>query len=119
MCKINGRMVTVNELKDYMKDIIDIHGQHENQSILDAPKHIEYLDFFAGDELLNLKNEYKENYENWNNLKKDLAENFGNDIEKQRRLDLLKYQLNEIDNAKLKIGEDEELEARKKGYIKL
>lgn len=114
LCKINGRMVTVNELKDYMKDIIDIHGQHENQSILEPAKHIKYLDQFAGEELLKIKNEYRELFDKWSELKLTLQENFGDDKEKQRRLDLLKYQLNEIDEAKLKAGEDEELEAQRK-----
>lgn len=47
LCKINGRMVTVNELKDFMKDIIDIHGQLDNQTILEPSSHIQYLDGFS------------------------------------------------------------------------
>ena len=55
LCKIDGKMVTVNELKEYMKNIINIHGQHDNQIILDKTKHIEYVDKFAGKKLLNIK----------------------------------------------------------------
>lgn len=47
LCKINGRMVTVNELRDFMKDIIDIHGQQDNQTILEVASHIQYLDGFS------------------------------------------------------------------------
>ena len=47
LCKINGRMVTVNELKEFMKDIIDIHGQQDNQTILEPSSHIQYLDGFS------------------------------------------------------------------------
>ena len=114
VCKINGRMVNVNDLREFMLNIIDIHGQHDNQSILDSQMHIQFLDRFAGDTLLKLKEQYLKLYIHWNGLKKDLEEHFGDDKEKQRRLDLLKYQLEEIENANLKIGEDERLEAQRK-----
>ena len=113
-CKINGRLVTVNELKEFMKDIIDIHGQHDNQTILDKSSHIEYLDSYIGIEINNIKNNYKELYSKYNKIKQDLANNYGDEKEKQRRLDLLRYQLNEIDEANLKIGEDEKLEEQRK-----
>ena len=114
LCKINGRMVTVNELREYMQDIIDIHGQHDNQSILEPGKHIEYLDYFAGESLLKLKKNYQEHFEKWNSLNKELQANYGDEKEKQRKLDLLKYQQNEIQSASLKIGEDENLELQRK-----
>ena len=114
VCKINGRMATVNELKEYMKDIIDIHGQHDNQSILEQQMHLYYLDCFAGKELLELKRKYQEKYKQWSDWKLELQNNYGDEKEKQRRLDLLKYELNEIEAAKLKNGEEEELEAQRK-----
>ena len=110
MCKINGRLVTVGELRQCMLDIIDIHGQHDNQTILNASSHIEYLDNFAGKELLELKKEYLEFYEQYNKIKIELKNNYGDDKEKKRKLDLLKYEENEIETAKLKKKEDEELE---------
>lgn len=110
LCKINGRLVTVTELKNFMKNIIDIHGQLDNQIILDATSHIEYLDNFSKEELEETKSKYRELYENYNNIKNELKSNYGDDKEKQRKLDLLKYQLDEIEDANLKIGEDEELE---------
>jgi len=109
-CKINGRLVSVNELKNFMKNIIDIHGQHENQSLLDVNMHIKYLDDMAYKDIYKLKEEYNIFYEKFNNIKKKFLENFGDDKEKQRRLDLLKYQKNEIEDAKLKENEEEELE---------
>ena len=51
MCKINGRMVTVNELKDFMKQFIEIHGQNDNQNLLDSKLHLKYLDGFIGTEI--------------------------------------------------------------------
>ena len=114
LCKINGRMVTVAELKEYMKNIIDIHGQHENQSLLDISKHIEYIDGFSKSELSKYKEKYKELYLEYNEINEELRKNYGDDKEKQRKLDLLRYQVNEIEIAKLKEGEEEGLEEKRK-----
>lgn len=113
MCKINGRMVTVNELKEFMQNILDIHGQHDNQYLLNASTHIEYLDNFSSKELNKYKEEYSELYNKYLQIKKDLKNNYGDDKEKQRKLDLLKYQFEEISKANLKIGEDDELESKR------
>ena len=114
MCKINGRMVTVNELKSFMENIIDIHGQHDNQQLLNTATHIEYLDSFGAKEISKLKEAYKELYNQYNDIKIELKNNYGDEKEKQRKLDLLKYQYDEIEKANLKIGEDEKLEADRK-----
>ena len=114
MCKINGRMVTVNELKNFMENVIDIHGQHDNQQLLNPSTHIEYLDSFGEKEIKELKVQYKELYKQYNSIKIELKNNYGDDKEKQRKLDLLKYQFEEIDNANLKLGEDEKIEADRK-----
>ena len=114
MCKINGRMVTVNELKEFMGSIIDIHGQHDNQQILNPATHIEYLDAFGSKEILKYKQEYQKLYNEYIRIKLELKENFGDEKEKQRKLDLLKYQFDEIENANIKIGEDEKLESDRK-----
>ena len=114
MCKINGRMVTVNELKEFMKDFIEIHGQNDNQTLLEESKHQNYLDEFIGKEIKKLKEEYLNYYLDYNKIKKELKENLGDDKERQRKIDLLKYQLNEIESAKLKQGEEECLQERRK-----
>lgn len=114
LCKINGRLVTVSELKEFMKDIIDIHGQNDNQSILDNSTHISLIDGFADSEISNVKNEYTELYKEYQLTKKALNDNYGDDREKQRKLDLLKYEVEEIENANLKIGEEEEFEEKRK-----
>ncbi len=116
-CKINGRLVTVNELKEFMQDIIDIHGQNDNQTIMSKSEHIKYLDNFIGNKILEEKNIYKELYYRYCEIKKILNENYGDDKEKQRRLDLLKYQANEIENANLKIDEEEILDLERKKII--
>ena len=113
-CKINGRLVTVTELKEFMKNIIDIHGQNDNQTLLDKTSHIGYLDSFIGSEILNIKSEYRKLYEKYNKIKQELENNYGDEKEKQRKLDLLKYQLNEIKQVNLKEGEDKKLEEQRK-----
>lgn len=117
LCKINGRMVTVAQLKDFMSKLLDIHGQHDNQSLLNSNVHIKLLDKFAGNELKNLKLDYLEKYNKYKRIKEEIAKNYGDDKERQRKLDLLKYQSNEIEEANLKKGEEEELEEKKKRIL--
>lgn len=112
-CKINGRLVSVSELKNYMKNIIDIHGQYENVSLLDESTHIKFLDNFAEKDIRDLSQEYLEKYKKYKELTEEINNNFGDDKEKQRELDLLKYQNSEIEAAHLKNGEEEELESKR------
>ena len=112
VCKINGRMVTVTELKEFMRKIIEIHGQNDSQNLLDNKEHIKYLDSFIGNELE--KEEYRKNYERYIEIKKELKENYGDEKERQRKLDLLKYQFEEIEEANLIEGEEEELSNKQK-----
>ena len=117
MCKINGRMVTVNELKSFMSKYIEIHGQNDNQNLLDNKLHLNYLDGFIGNDIRKTKEEYLKLYLEYNEVKKELKENFGDDKEKQRKLDLLQYQVNEIEEAGLKEKEEEELEEKRKMFL--
>ena len=117
MCKINGRLVTVSELKNFMSNYIEIHGQNDNQQLLDNRTHIKYLDSFIGEEIFELKKEYKEKYVRFNEIKRELRDNYGDEKEKQRKLDLLKYQLNEIQEAKLKQGEEEKLDEKRNIFM--
>ncbi len=117
MCKINGRLVTVTELKEFMNKYIEIHGQNDNQQLLDNKTHIEYLDNFIGNEILEIKKEYRKKYDKYNEIKRELRNNYGDEKEKQRKLDLLKYQLNEINEAKLNTNEEELLEEKRKKIL--
>ena len=114
MCKINGRMVTVNELKSFMSKYIEIHGQNDNQSLLDNKFHLKYLDGFIGEKILKIKDEYKQKYQKYLEIKQELKNNYGDDKERERKLDLLKYQFEEIEQADLKANEEEQLEERRK-----
>ena len=113
-CKINGRLVTVNELKSYMSSVINIHGQNDNQNLLDENNHIKYLDAFCNDSLKCKKEKYLKLYNEYIALKLELKSNYGNDKERKRMLDLLDYEIKEIDNASFKMGEEEVLEEKSK-----
>lgn len=114
LCKINGRLVTVNELKNFMKNIIDIHGQYDNQTLMDTEFHTKYLDKFIGTGIAEIHKKYVELYTEYIELNKMLKNNYGDEIEKQRKLDLLQYQYKEIKATNLKNGEDEQLEEKRK-----
>jgi len=112
-CRINGKLVTVSVLREVGERIIDIHGQFDNQSLLRTENHIELLDSFGGEEIHQIKHEYSEKLAEYKTLKARLKELSGNERERERKIDLLKFQIDEIKKAKLKIGEEEELSRQK------
>lgn len=116
ICKIDGRMVTLSELKAVGEKLIDIHGQHDNQSLLDEKTHISLLDGFASTfdkSFLDMKLKYKKEFEEYQRIKEKIKLNFGSETERARRIDLLNYQKEEIEGAYLKEGEEEELESKR------
>ena len=114
MCKINGRMVTVNELKDFMKRYIEIHGQNDNQTLLESKTHLMYLDSFIGDKIIEIKSKYYEKYQRFNEINIELKANYADEKERERKLDLLRYQISEIEEANLTENEEEILEEKRK-----
>lgn len=110
LCKVNGRLVTVSILKEIMLELVDIHAQNDNHNLMNSANHIKYLDNYIDEEIKCLKSKYSKLYEEYNKIFCELNNNYGNEQEKQRTLDLLTYQLNEIENANLSIGEEENLE---------
>ena len=76
-CKIDGRLVTVAELKEFMNKQINIHGQNDNQNILNKVEQIEYLDNFSGEKLKELKQKYKKYYKQYLYIKNELNSNYG------------------------------------------
>lgn len=108
ICKINGSIVSVNELKKYMESIVDIHMQNDNNKLLDKKYHIEYVDSYSK-EILSVKKEYQSYYFEYLKILDELNKNLGDEKERKRTLDLLEYELNEIEEANL-IESEEELE---------
>ncbi|MBQ8299992.1 MAG: DNA repair protein RecN [Clostridia bacterium] len=113
VCKIDGRMVTLGELKEIGENLIDIHGQHDNQSLLNEKTHLNLLDSFASKEILAVKEEYKKHFEEYKEIKEKIKNSFGDPIERARRIDLLKYQKDEIEQAKLSPEEEHKLEEQR------
>jgi len=108
-CRINGRAATIAMLKQIGKSLIDIHGQHEHQSLLDPTNHLRFLDAFGGEELAALKERYHSLYRQLMQVERELAELQQSERERMQRLDLLRYQAEEIDRANLREGEEEDL----------
>ena len=106
--RVNGETVTAAVLKDLASCLIDIHGQHDNQSLLNKSAHLQFLDSLLDDKTAGLLSKLKELYVNYTAKLRELSELTGKETEKE--LEYKKYQLNEIESASLKVGEDEELE---------
>lgn len=111
VAKINGESVPAAKLKEAAGYLIDIHGQHEHQSLLHAAKHLEYLDAYAGEQLLAVKQQLAQAYREYVTCKRTISEQCGDRAEQERELALLSYEVSEIEAAKLRAGEDEELES--------
>jgi len=110
IAKINGKSLILSQVKQISETLIDIHGQHENQNLLDSSTHIQYLDYFGEGEYGKLLGIYNENYKKLNEINFKINEIQGNHGEREKLIDFLKYQLEEINNATLKEKEDIELE---------
>lgn len=110
--KINNLPFTATVLKEISKNLINIHGQHDNQALLDPDKHLMFIDAVAENSAL-LEEYYKE-FKNLNSLRKELQSFETDEDEKQRKIDLLKYQINELQSANIKIGEFEDLKEKLK-----
>ena len=113
ICRINSKVVPLSLLKNLGSYLIDIHGQHDNQSLLNVSKHIELLDIFGGEELAIHKEKYFSKLTNYKKLVSELDKFISKAKDRESRLDLLSYQINEIKVAKLKNGEEEELVSRR------
>ena len=111
VCRVNSRPVTVTQLKTLGGRLLNIHGQHEGQQLLDEEQHLLYLDQFG--KLDNLIDTYAEKYNCFTNIQRKMNALQMDEAEKERRVDTLKYQINELERAKLKAGEEEELTSRR------
>ena len=114
ICKVNGQMVTVGELKKVGASLIDLHGQHDNQQLLDETTHIQLLDAFSKAKLQDVLTKYTTKLEEYKSIVAQISQNYGDEQERARKIDLLNFQINEILSASLKIGEDEDLYAKRK-----
>ena len=107
-CRINGRISTLSTLKGLTELLVDIHGQHEHQSLLKSANHISLLDKLGEKNIEKLKTEVESDFKDYSSLKKEFAR-FGNSDERERKLDILTFQIDEIEKADVKDGEEDEL----------
>ena len=112
ICRVNGTLVTVSILRKLGTQLIDIHGQHDSASLFDEGSHLQYLDAFAGNETLRAA--YTEKYDAVAALRREIERMTMDEGEKLRRMETLRYQIEEITKADLQPGEDEALEDRRK-----
>ncbi|MFO7289474.1 DNA repair protein RecN (Recombination protein N) [Planifilum fulgidum] len=116
-CRINGSPVTLSMLKKVGRSLLDIHGQHEHQSLLRTEEHLEWLDAFGDPSLKELRRQYEALYHEYRALEKELKRLTSDERETARRIDLLSYQLEEIAAANLAEGEDQELEQERNRLV--
>ncbi len=110
VCKINGETVSTVALKEAAALLIDIHGQHEHQSLLYKKNHLTILDAFAKDTILSVKKEVAEKYQIYRQLKEELDSSRLDEKERIKEASFLEFEIGEIEEANLRVGEDEELE---------
>lgn len=111
VCRVNGRPVTVGQLRALGARLLNIHGQHDGQQLLDEEQHIVYLDSFGRLESLAIT--YAEKYKDFTDIRRQIGALQMDEAEKARRVDTLQYQIEELRRAKLKSGEEAELTARR------
>lgn len=112
ICRVNGTLVTVSILRKLGIQLINIHGQHDSASLLDEANHLGFLDAFGDNEALRLT--YNEKYNGVSKLRREIERMTMDESEKLRRMETLRYQIEEISKANLEAGEDEVLEERRK-----
>lgn len=109
--KVNGKSVILSSLKNISSTLIDIHGQHENQNLLDASNHINYLDDFSDKDFVIKKKDYEKSYRELNDIIKKIEDIKGKE-DREKLINYLEYQVNDIDSANLDPDEERNLEER-------
>lgn len=104
--RINGGLAQLAQLKEISDLLVDVHGQHEHQSLLSPNKHIDFLDQFAAGEVTKLKTELVQKYQEYTALVKESLSGFDSESEREREIDILRYQIREIESAQL-LGDEE------------
>lgn len=116
ICRINGTVVPLQTLRQVSAQLLDIHGQHEHQLLLDSRNHIGYLDEFAADEIRPLLDRNEGLYAAWRSSAQKLSKLRKSVAEREQRIDMLRFQLEELKAARLVEDEEEELERQKVFY---
>ncbi|AGZ24406.1 MULTISPECIES: DNA repair protein RecN [Staphylococcus] len=110
ICRINNQTITLQDLRKVMQELLDIHGQHETQSLLKQKYHLQLLDDYAGEQYSDLLSQYHDVFNQYKSKRKELEDLESADQALLQRLDLMKFQLEELTEASLKEGEVDQLE---------
>ncbi len=113
VCRINGQMVNLTTLREVGEYLVDIHGQHDSQELMNAKHHLHMLDEFGNENFEKIKANYVEKFERYKNLRFQLTKRERNAQEFAQRIEILKFQAEEIEAANIQIEEDELLPARR------
>lgn len=111
IAKVNGKSLLLSSIKSISSTLLDIHGQHENQNLLEAGNHIFYLDYFGGEKLSIVLENYKLKHKGLIEIESNIRKIQGSEGDKDKLVDFYKYQIEEINKANLKNDEDTELES--------
>lgn len=109
VCRVNGRIVNIANLRKIGEYLVDIHGQNEHQELMQSEKHIQMLDDFGGKDLLKIKEQFQKNYFEYRAIEKKVRDRQKNEKEFAQRMDMLQFQRDEIEAAQLIVGEEEAL----------
>ncbi|WP_461810194.1 DNA repair protein RecN [Faecalimonas sp.] len=115
--RINGETVSISKVKETASILIDIHGQHEHQSLLYKKNHLDILDAFAKEQIAEMKTEVKEKYVIYKKIKEELKQAKIDEIDRAKEIDFIQFEVNQIREANLKFGEDKDLEEQYKKII--
>ncbi|MBQ2834099.1 MAG: DNA repair protein RecN [Clostridia bacterium] len=116
ICRINGTVVPLQTLRQVSSQLLDIHGQHEHQLLLDSRNHVAYLDEYAGDDVRTLLEQTAKAYASWRGCAQKLSRLRRSVAEREQRIDMLRFQLEELKAARLIEDEEDELERQKVFY---
>lgn len=111
--RINGRQITLSMLKNFTTKLVDIYGQNENRYLTNKREHLNLLDFYCGNQLVEILEKYNETRSKYKSILSKLNE-FGNENDREKNIEFLKYQINEIENSKVYDGEENELIVKRK-----
>lgn len=110
LCRVNGQVVTLAMYRQAAAGLVDMHGQHQQQLLLDSEHHLKLLDYYGGEELIKCRNKTAENYKQWKQLQTKLQQMQDDSREAARQIDMLQFQVQEIEKANLTVDEDNQLE---------
>ena len=116
ICRVNGAMLLLAQLKQFTSMLVDIHGQHEHQALMDPEKHLDFLDAYTAGDMSELKKKTAECWKEYNETNTSLKKMNMDEAERARRVDALTFQYKEISSAKLKKDEEEELLSKNRIY---